>query len=540
MASETQSPPKEKVSSPASYWAMELLSQQQISELSHQELVERYEFLQKRLVKYEKADRKSARRTQQRLAARAEQARTEESLATSTATPATLPADEDETRSSSTSEPATRRPAKRKREFDFSKFHKRHIALRIAYLGANYQGLAAQDHTTDTIEGHLFRALQTTCLIVDRPSCNYSRCGRTDRGVSALGQVVALDVRTNLTHGVGVLPRDEGSIEQRHVSRGAPLQGQSEEDLGQELNFALMINRVLPDDIRVIAWAPVPREFDARFSCIFRTYKYYFVRGNMDIERMHTAAQRLVGEHDFRNFCKVDAGGNVKSFVRRILGFKVKVAEGITEAKVPALQVCEMTIIGFAFLWHQVRCMASVLFMIGAGEENMEIIDQLLDYENFHGKPQFNMASELPLVLYDCGYESVKWIYEPGTHLRLLQTMTALWTEKTMAAAVVRGMMHEMRAISLPRHVAQLFVQPTKAFTRWTDVEAFVPDKRAPHKPLVARVREEDPEKRLQYAAKRPRKQAGPHNAALGAPAPAPLRTLPAADVSSSVPSVDP
>eukprot|EP00042_Codosiga_hollandica_P050223 m.595766 g.595766 ORF g.595766 m.595766 type:complete len:74 (-) comp58043_c0_seq10:353-574(-) len=43
------------------------------------------------------------------------------------------------------------------------------------------------------------------------------------------------------------------------------------------------------------------------------------------------------------------------------------------------------------------------------------------------------MASELPLVLYDCGYESVKWIYEPGTHLRLLQTMTALWTEKTMA-----------------------------------------------------------------------------------------------------------
>jgi len=36
---------------------------------------------------------------------------------------------------------------------------------------------------------HLFAALQKTRLIVDRDSSHYSRCGRTDKGVSALGQV---------------------------------------------------------------------------------------------------------------------------------------------------------------------------------------------------------------------------------------------------------------------------------------------------------------------------------------------------------------
>ena len=51
-----------------------------------------------------------------------------------------------------------------------------------------------------------------------------------------------------------------------------------------ELDFPLMINRVLPQDIRVVGWAPVPVSFDARFSCVYRTYKYFFMRQNMDLQ----------------------------------------------------------------------------------------------------------------------------------------------------------------------------------------------------------------------------------------------------------------
>ena len=41
----------------------------------------------------------------------------------------------------------------------------------------------------ETVEKHVFAALQKVKLIEDRTKCNYSRCGRTDTGVSAFGQV---------------------------------------------------------------------------------------------------------------------------------------------------------------------------------------------------------------------------------------------------------------------------------------------------------------------------------------------------------------
>jgi hypothetical protein len=47
---------------------------------------------------------------------------------------------------------------------------------------------------------------------------------------------------------------------------------------------------------------------------------------------------------------------------------------------VPA--VWAMKIVGSAFLWHQVRCMASVLFLVGQRREAPDITTQLLDVEN--------------------------------------------------------------------------------------------------------------------------------------------------------------
>jgi tRNA pseudouridine(38-40) synthase len=44
------------------------------------------------------------------------------------------------------------------------------------------------------------------------------------------------------------------------------------------------LNRVLPAEIRVIAWAPVRPDFSARFDCIEREYKYFFPKGDLDLE----------------------------------------------------------------------------------------------------------------------------------------------------------------------------------------------------------------------------------------------------------------
>jgi tRNA pseudouridine38/39 synthase len=62
------------------------------------------------------------------------------------------------------------------------------------YVGWNYHGFARQTDTDNTIEGVLFPTLKHVKLITEDhyedTSLGYSRCGRTDKGVSAMGQVM--------------------------------------------------------------------------------------------------------------------------------------------------------------------------------------------------------------------------------------------------------------------------------------------------------------------------------------------------------------
>jgi tRNA pseudouridine38/39 synthase len=167
------------------------------------------------------------------------------------------------------------------------------VAFRIAYLGWDYHGLAIQESTQETIEAKLFECLLIAKLIEDTRSCHYSRCGRTDKGVSAFGQVVSLHVRSALLDGPGLIISDDCKAAER---KG---------DKSTEISYIQILNRLLPEEIRVISWTPVSLDFSARFSCLYRVYKYFFPIGTMDVELMREAAGKLVGEHDFRNFCKV-------------------------------------------------------------------------------------------------------------------------------------------------------------------------------------------------------------------------------------------
>lgn len=56
------------------------------------------------------------------------------------------------------------------------------------------------------------------------------------------------------------------------------------EDLNDEIDYCSVLNRVLPDNIQCVAWAPVCKDLSARFDCKSRTYKYYFPKSNLDIE----------------------------------------------------------------------------------------------------------------------------------------------------------------------------------------------------------------------------------------------------------------
>lgn len=200
-------------------------------------------------------------------------------------------------------------------------------------------------------------------LIDDRKTCNYSLCGRTDKGVSALSNAFSITLRSRIN----------------------PKSGKFE--------YTKMINSKLPDDIKILASTPVPHHFDARFSCLYREYKYYFLLKTKDFNAMAQACQDFVGVHDFRNFCKEDSDKK-RTMERRILSCNVT-HNG---------DVGVITVVGYSFLWHQVRCMVSILFRIGDGVEDRGIIKRMLEHKGT--KPQYELASEIGLVLNDCGFET--------------------------------------------------------------------------------------------------------------------------------------
>lgn len=276
--------------------------------------------------------------------------------------------------------------------FDYTKHPTRKIALRFSYAGSQYGGLAFQLGVTPlpTVEGVLFDAFAQVRLIDPEKGfegCGWERCGRTDRGVSGAGQVVSLWVRS---------ARPTPVLE----SEGTPL------DVAppRELRYISMLNRVLPPTIRALAWSPVSPTFSARFACKYRHYKYFFHSRGLDIPSMQDAATRLMGEHDFRNLCKMDPSKQISNFKRTILRAEISLV-----ADQDGIYVFDL--VGTAFLYNQVRHIVAVLFLIGSGKENPDVMSALLDTDVVDRKPEIQMADGLPLVLWDCAYEDsdVKW-----------------------------------------------------------------------------------------------------------------------------------
>lgn len=207
-------------------------------------------------------------------------------------------------------------------------------------------------------------------------------------------------------------------------------------------------------------------------------YHYYFPRGALDISAMAEAASAFVGarqasccmfesmvqqildmlfppghrrrsvifeccscwtgEHDFRNFCKMDVA-NITHFMRRITSFTVEtVPDGGGEERLPLFDMCYLRIEGTAFLWHQVRCMAAVLFMVGNRLEEPSIVADLLNIEKFPQKPQYRMASDQPLVLAECHFKHLQFTIDPEAADKLRQTLYEQWSGHAIAGAMAQ------------------------------------------------------------------------------------------------------
>ena len=138
----------------------------------------------------------------------------------------------------------------------------------------------------------------------------------------------------------------------------------------------------------------------------------------MNIEHIKSACKKLIGLHDFRNFCKKDESFKAnpdddeyeeqQNFMRRIYNFTVEPVHLNHEN--PSLSMWMCVIRGSAFLWHQVRCMMAVLFMIGRQDDDETVIDLLFDIEKIKDqRPNYDIAPENGLILSECGFDDVEW-----------------------------------------------------------------------------------------------------------------------------------
>ena len=162
------------------------------------------------------------------------------------------------------------------------------LRMTIEYDGAGFRGWAAQPGLR-TVEGTLREALAQR---FDRVG-NLAVAGRTDTGVHALGNVVSVDVE------------------------GGPPAARAADAL----------NAVLSQDVAVVESAEAPPGFHARHSATARRYRYriwqratrspveagrsWWVPRPLDEEALSTAAEQLLGEHDFRAFTPTETQHDV-------------------------------------------------------------------------------------------------------------------------------------------------------------------------------------------------------------------------------------
>jgi len=194
-----------------------------------------------------------------------------------------------------------------------------------------------------------------------------------------------------------------------------------------EFNYIQLLNRLLPPTLRILAWSPVSPTFSARFNCKSRHYKYFFLSKGLDLAQMRDGAERLVGEHDFRNLCKLDPGKQMSNFRRRVVSAEINPVGG---------DVYVLDLVGRAFLYHQVRHIMAILFLVGTGLEHPSVVSSLLNVdadpakltspllvrdgdppiEVVDRKPEYQMADALPLMLWECRYADtdLRWRTTPG------------------------------------------------------------------------------------------------------------------------------
>ena len=239
--------------------------------------------------------------------------------------------------------------------------------MKVAYRGADFHGQARQPGLA-TVEGEILRALVRTHAIRDARTSRFQSASRTDRGVSALGNVVAFDSQF----------APEGA------ARGFNAKARG-----------------------VWSWAvaSVDDAFNAR-KARERWYRYT-LSGVHDTDRLNAALRRFEGEHDFRNFTKDRARTTLRiDFARANIG----------------PEVTTLDFKAHSFRWNLVRRLVAAALRLEAGKTSLADIEAALDLPS---SIDLGLAPPEPLVLMDVSYDfRIPPLRDPSTADRLRGMLT--------------------------------------------------------------------------------------------------------------------
>ena len=250
--------------------------------------------------------------------------------------------------------------------------------LDLAYDGAAFAGFAPQPDR-ETVVGALGEAI-ARYLRLDEPPFLVG-AGRTDAGVHALGQVVSLDLA-------------RASVDESGV-----------EALVRSLNHQLR-GRVVVQRARAIP------DFHARFDATWRGYRYLVAVGPsfgatdalawpvtdaLDLAAMNEAAALLLGDHDFRAFCKRPPDKSAdEPLVRRVYEAHWRVARDELALGVAGAYLV-FWIRANAFCHNQVRRLVGALVGLGRGAVSIATLEERLASGVAEGLPAPAPASGLAL-----------------------------------------------------------------------------------------------------------------------------------------------
>lgn len=274
------------------------------------------------------------------------------------------------------------------------------IRLDLSYDGAAFSGWAVQPGRR-TVQGSLEESL---AILLRRP-LRLTVAGRTDAGVHARGQVCHFDLTDaewdGLNRGRDIAPETALMRRLRGVLNKVLTRGTVENPRPHRPDLA--------GAIEVHSAVVAAAGFDARFSALWRRYSYRIAdhpllfspldrkltlwhRSVLDVGLLNTAAGPLLGDQDFRAFCKPRAGATT---IRELQRFEFERGpDGIITAIVQA----------DAFCHNMVRSLVGAALLPGSGErEPVWLHRRLLDRRR---DSQAKMAPAHPLVLEEVRYPS--------------------------------------------------------------------------------------------------------------------------------------